>query len=320
MPGFVTHHLFGVDAYKRMNHTVLRDAIKDNPCTFSLGLEGPDLFFYYATSYLIHEKNIGNLAHEVNTNTFFKNLIEGRNLFSENDAELSIADAYICGFLGHYTLDTMTHPFVYAFTGYDPDKKKQPGYFGKHTYYETDMDNELLWLRKKIKPSEFRQDKVIHLSQTERRVVAKLLCYTYNNTYPDLNVKPHMIKSAISFMRAGTKILNDPTGQKKVAIRFAEDKLFGHAVISSMFASDKYQFTSDPFNYAHKTWTHPWTKKASSASFIELYDEAGKLFDRRLNMYLDMMLHGFTAGKKKLFLKEYGNRSFTSGLNQASME
>lgn len=316
MPGFVTHYLFGVDAYKRIENAGFRHLIAQNHSAFALGLQGPDLFFYYAPSYFIHEKNIGNIAHEKQTNLFFKNLMEGRNLFLEDTPKLNACDAYICGFLGHYTLDTTTHPFVYAFTNYNPYLKKQPGYFGRHTYYETDMDNELLWVKKQQKPTEFHQNSTLQLTTVQKKAISELLAYAYTHTYPDIHVTKQMVLGAIRFIQTGTHLVNDPSGQKKVAVRFVEQKLFGHAVVSTMLPSDTYQFHADPMNYSHRTWIHPWTKEASRTSFIDLYEEAEKLLDKRLSLYYDMVCHGFTEGKKKAFLSDYQNRSFTSGLNQ----
>ena len=51
MPGFTTHYLFGVNAYKDLKNTPLKKNICGNHAAYSLGLQGPDLFFYYLTPY-----------------------------------------------------------------------------------------------------------------------------------------------------------------------------------------------------------------------------------------------------------------------------
>ena len=51
------------------------------------------------------------------TSAFFQGLIESRNQFSSR-TDLNIAEAYLIGFLGHYTLDTICHPYIYAMTHY----------------------------------------------------------------------------------------------------------------------------------------------------------------------------------------------------------
>ena len=117
MPGFTTHYLFGVDACRRLTSTSMHNMIRRDHSAYALGLQGPDLFFYYLPSYLMHRKNIGDLAHRKDTGQFFANLLQSRKLFAGKKHSLSIADAYICVFMGHYTLDCTIHPYVYAFTG-----------------------------------------------------------------------------------------------------------------------------------------------------------------------------------------------------------
>ena len=119
MPGFTTHYLFGVDACRRLTSTSMHNMIRRDHSAYALGLQGPDLFFYSLPSYLMHRKNIGDLAHRKDTGQFFANLLQSRKLFAGKKHSLSIADAYICGFMGHYTLDCTIHPYVYAFTGYN---------------------------------------------------------------------------------------------------------------------------------------------------------------------------------------------------------
>lgn len=71
MPGFTTHYLFGVDACRRLTSTSMHNMIRRDHSAYALGLQGPDLFFYYLPSYLMHRKNIGDLAHRKDTGQFF---------------------------------------------------------------------------------------------------------------------------------------------------------------------------------------------------------------------------------------------------------
>lgn len=81
MPGFTTHYLFGVDACRRLTSTSMHNMIRRDHSAYALGLQGPDLFFYYLPSYLMHRKNIGDLAHRKDTGQFFANLLQSRKLF-----------------------------------------------------------------------------------------------------------------------------------------------------------------------------------------------------------------------------------------------
>ena len=93
MPGFTTHYLFGIDACRRLTSTSMHNMIRRDHSAFALGLQGPDLFFYYLPSYLMHRKNIGDLAHRKDTGQFFANLLQSRKLFAGKKHSLSIADA-----------------------------------------------------------------------------------------------------------------------------------------------------------------------------------------------------------------------------------
>lgn len=82
MPGFTTHYLFGVDACRRLTSTSMHNMIRRDHSAYALGLQGPDLFFYSLPSYLMHRKNIGDLAHRKDTGQFFGNLLQSRKLFA----------------------------------------------------------------------------------------------------------------------------------------------------------------------------------------------------------------------------------------------
>lgn len=315
MPGFTTHYLFGVDVYRRIPFRHIHENLKYNHSAFALGLQGPDLFFYYLPSYLMHRENIGALAHHKDTGAFFSNLLESRKLFTGRKRSLAVADAYIMGFLGHYTLDCAIHPYVYAFTGYTPDMPpSNTEYFGQHAYFETEIDNELLYRKKHLLPSQFHQNATIRLSPLQSKVVVQMLVYAYRNTYPKVLASEVLLGGAPLWMKIGTRLLNDPSGQKKVLTRLIEKILLGRAFISPMLASDYYCFIEDPLNLAHCKWIHPWTKETSSSSFFDLYEPALNLYLSRVLNYDHMIRNGCADSDKQEFLAGYGNLSFLSGL------
>ena len=314
MPGFTTHYLFGVDAYKKINNPKLKQKIGDNHCAFALGLQGPDVFFYYLPSYYLCPKGLGDLAHHKDTGLFFANLLDSRELFWGDSFKQAIADAYIIGYIGHYTLDCIIHPYVYAVTKYDPKQpKKLTEYFGQHTYFETEIDNELLFMKKKIYPSKFHQDHTVALTSEEREVIAQMLTYAYNNTYSGVHITKRNVIGASKWMKLGSKLLNDPSGRKKVLVRFTEKLLIGNPFISPMVASDTYRFVDDPLNLAHRRWYHPWTHNASEESFMDLYKKAELLYHHRICDFHMLISNGFTEQGRMEFCHSYGNRSFLSG-------
>lgn len=319
MPGFVTHYLFGRETIKQVNNPQLKKLIFNNRCAYALGLQGPDVFFYYFPSYLYHPENIGEIAHKKQTNLFFANLMKSRSLFDGDSKRLAIADAYILGFMGHYTLDTTAHPFVYAFTHYDafnPPSNKDN--FGQHTYLETELDNTLLLKYRRLLPSQFSMNRTIALSSLQREVISEMLAYTYQNTYretmPDLQVTRFQTAMGTRWMYLLTRLMCDPTGKKKVIARLLEGKFIGKPMFSPMVPSDRIRFVKDPLNLFHKTWKHPWTGESSNATFEDLFAQAQEHYIRRMESYLAMRELDFHPAKAASFLREYGNLNFSSGL------
>ena len=161
MPGYVTHYIFGREVYHNLKNNSLKKNLYYNRAAYGLGLQGPDIFFYYLPSYVLEGHNIGALAHVRETSAFFQGLIESRNQFSSR-TDLNIAEAYLIGFLGHYTLDTICHPYIYAMTHYKD--KKEKAYFSRHAYLETDIDTALLDLKLHRQPCNFHATDTIRLT------------------------------------------------------------------------------------------------------------------------------------------------------------
>lgn len=270
MPGFTTHYLFGLNTYKHLGDIEIKKHIHENHAAYSLGLQGPDVFFYFLPSYLVHADNIGAIAHEKRTGTFLHYLIESRKLFPDTE-EHKIAEAYIAGFLGHYLLDTHCHPYIYWKSRFE---EKNSRYHGAHMRLEVDIDAELLQLYKHKAPSRFRQESTIMLSPLQRRTIASILHYVYAKTYPELGIWRSTMSISIRSMQLGTRLLRDSSGQKKVLLRKLESMTLGYPLLSSMIPSDSLTFYLDPLNILHKEWHNPWDKSfTSKASFFDLMDD-----------------------------------------------
>lgn len=315
MPGFTTHYLFGIQCLKHLNHSQMKNIIKKNPSAFSLGLQGPDVFFYEVSSYAVYRTNIGSAAHTTDTGKFLSCLLKSRNLFSDKE-ERSIAEAYIAGFFGHYLLDTACHPYVYAISKNSP---KDPSTFGAHVYLETDIDAALLWHYKKMHPSDFRQERTIHLNCRQRCVIATVLHFCYRNVYPWLHVSYATTYAATHAMPLICGLLHDPTGQKKVLARKAEGIILGYPFISPLIPSDTLNFYKDPLNQKHRKWTNPWdTSLISTASFPSLFKQASKKYSQCLRQLGNFFSADDSSSNPALaedILNLLGNKSYHSGLD-----
>ena len=141
MPGFRTHYIFG----KSISDKVAKKypAIIRYPNSYNLGQQGPDIFFYCPPSHIFYKEHLGGVMHSCDTMAFFSSLFEARDRFITHDAKM-IADAYIMGFMGHYSLDSTVHPYVH-WRACKMKNKRRPNYaFGIHVLLETDMDAHVL--------------------------------------------------------------------------------------------------------------------------------------------------------------------------------
>lgn len=316
MPGFVTHYIFGRETYHKLKLTQQKRNLYDNRAAYGLGLQGPDLFFYYLPSYVLHGHNIGALAHTSETNAFFRGLLQSYTSFSSK-TDRDIAEAYLTGFLGHYLLDTTCHPYIYAASHY---QGKAKDYFSHHAYLEMDIDTALLDLKLHRKPCEFFMEQTFSLTRRQKRVIADMLYHAYHYAFPKLRVGKCTMWLSIYSIRLAMRLLRDHTGQKKVLLRLLEKHLLGYPIFSPLIVSDTLFFRTDPFNMRHALWHNPWDKTHSSReSFFDLYEKA---MIRYLTMTeeLHQLLHTTSGSPQhtallRKFLTEYGNLSFHSGLD-----
>lgn len=315
MPGFVTHYLFGRDSYQKMPSGALKENILANHAAYTLGQQGPDIFFYFFPSYCIHGNNIGALAHCSETNAFFRGLLLSCHRFHGRDLEIAIA--YLTGFVGHYTLDTTCHPYIYARTGF---VKRTGDYFSRHAYLETDIDTQLLYLKLHRKPANFHCANTIALSPRQSRVVARMLYDAYHYAFPKLLFHTYMMRIAIFSMHVGLKLLHDNNGQKKVFFRFLEKHILGYPIFSPLVPSNTLRFRNDPFNFNRRKWKNPWDHSlVSDETFFDLYEKAGVRYGSRLKKLSRLFYEPASPAERKKqindLFEDYGNLSFHSGLD-----
>ena len=316
MPGFVTHYIFGRETFSKLKYNTQKKNIYYNRAAYGLGLQGPDLFFYYLPSYAIYGQNIGSIAHTSETGAFFRGLLRSCQKFT-TQPERGIAEAYLTGFVGHYTLDTICHPYIYAMTHYHG---KANDYFSHHAYLETDIDTALLDLKLHRQPCNFHAADTLTLTRKQKKVIATMLYEAYRYAFPELNCKKSTIYLGIYSIRLGMRILHDDTGKRKALARLAEKHFLGYPLFSPLFPSDTLFFRSDPFNMRHATWRNPWDNSiCSDESFFDLYEKAQVLYLSRIRKLNDVLHSDADSNHRERilldFLEDYGNLSFHSGLD-----
>lgn len=314
MPGFISHYLFGIKTYHSLQECNLKNIIKHHPSSFQLGLQGPDIYFFYLPS-LIGEgsKNIGSLMHDSKVHAFFKRFTREMELIKEDTPtasaaasfgkyHLETAISYFAGFLCHYIFDCCCHPYIYAVTDYRADDPERLCYYARHRTFETHLDTLLLKHLKHTAPSQFRRSSVIPNNRFETGCLALLLCRCINDVfYPDnshpIYKKADMTRSKryidrlyyrdTKRNRVSPKTIRNVIFSIKLECRILDDPtgLKKQMVEKLENRTVKYNLISslmsapvpqnDFLNLAHKTWYSPWEHhKKRQESFPDLFSRA----------------------------------------------
>ena len=285
MPGFRAHYIFGKNAYENSGIIAEFSPIKSYPMSYGLGLQGPDFFFYDPLAHLFNRPDIGTQMHHANVMSVFSSLLSHRQKLASS-TDRRIADAYIAGFMAHYTLDTICHPYVHYRAKKMAHLNEFTYSFGIHVLLETDIDNTLLRHYMHTKPSQFRTENTIALSPREKLVISNLLAHALKEAFPEARICASQIRQSMRMVWFINRHMSDPHALKKKAVRLIDQMLFGHAFVSAIMSVDNQSTYTDPCNLRHRLWRNPWQPDiTSNEDFFELMARAQDLFEERIRLY-----------------------------------
>lgn len=328
MPGYITHNIFGKKEYKIMEEGILKEAVRKHRKVFYVGLQGPDIFFYFPLYVLINRKNLGSIMHTSKTGEYMSGMLD--YILNVGNIDREICMAYFCGFLGHYSLDRTCHPYIYWKTD---RMHKTKDYHAKHVALETDIDYIFCkeFFKKNI--SDFPYRNTAELNKKELVAISEMLSEVLQSTFDNIRFNYKLAYSALLSFKYMIGCINDKSGVKEKVVRSIEQKLIGHKHFATLFIGDNYTLkNSDCLNLSKKEWFNPWKKDIKeNSNFYELIEKAGiryqnlikllekivyydeinasKLLENKLNLNSDSM-----ELAKRLFVKELENKSFLTDL------
>lgn len=322
MPGFRSHYIFGIESrnelkkIKAPSSLAVYEMVRAYPAVYALGEQGPDIFFYNPVSYF-HRRNIGDRMHHEAPLSFILHLIDTAGSI-RSERLRSCAWAYIAGFIGHYTLDTLCHPYIH----FRACKKIHAGSlqgFHNHMLLEADIDTALLAHFFKLRPSEFHPSKTIELSKEEALFLSAFIDRAIDRTYPGSFVLTPEITAAFRSSRFVYDLMEDPHLWKKKLFRSIEGLFMSHPQYSAMILNDRHLTYTDPCNLSHHLWSNPWKTEAfSTESFYDLFHKGMHLYLRRLSLL--QRIASTDVGSRDyhdyvhMLKKSLGNLSYDNGL------
>lgn len=156
MPASYAHYRFGKQALSQLPPDV-RQCIQRFRRMYDMGLQGPDIFFYYSPLISTATGALGAKFHQQRGQEFFPVACKA--------ASSEAARAYLYGLLAHYCLDSVCHPFVNRLVEIEE---------ARHIPLEAELERFLLILDGKKDPRHFDRSRLFRLTRGECMSVAAL--------------------------------------------------------------------------------------------------------------------------------------------------
>ena len=190
MPASYAHYRFGKQVLPQLPGDV-RQCIQRFRRMFDMGLNGPDIFYYFNPFFATATGELGSTFHLQSGQEFFPAACAA--------ATSEAARAYLYGLLGHYCLDSRCHPYVRQLVDIGE---------ANHARLESEFERFLLLLDKHPSPQTFHPGKRMKTTRGE--------CMTISGFYPPAT--GGAVSLSIQNMAISLRFLAAPNRKRNEAI------------------------------------------------------------------------------------------------------
>ena len=282
MPALLTHDFFGKDLYElTRNSSWFPYGGKISPEAvyhmFLLGNQGPDPFLYsqLTPSYLAG-KQFGGLLHHEKVEEVFEAF--RRIALSLSGAEQDLVYSYLLGFVCHYTLDSIVHPFVYSqeYAICDAGVKglDRRDHFQVHGQIEADLDMMMLRQRKGVGPRKYNYTHDVLKAEPEMITLLNSAFQALAHEVYSVNLPEDAFIKGMRDMRLTIRLLYSPRGIKRSLFGKVERLFYRHSHAQAMSPRHDVGETCDFDNQKRAQWVDPFKGTTHTASFIDLFELA----------------------------------------------
>ena len=270
MADFLTHVLLSDDVIDKIESRRILEGVTKKRALFRLGAQGPDpLFFYncFPGNGKGELRTLGDTMHDESTGAFLKYGFERLKDVSWDDDWMELA-VYLAGFICHFTLDRMIHPYVnwaekrwiWAIDG-TPVRTT-------HMKLEISLD-VLLWKEKRGTPAhKVKTRKIIDIGKQWPESIQDFLLDAFEAVYHVETNKRALSKVLGDYYR-GHGLLYDPKGWKKRLINWLDSFTGGGIKPAKSPYPVKAEETIDWANKKRRTWTNPSTDGEDHQESVE---------------------------------------------------
>lgn len=268
-----------------------------------IGAQGPDPLFFYSImpprlNTRVHR--LGSAMHDQRVGEMLRAILEAANWHEHS------ARAWAIGFLSHYAVDTVIHPFVY---GNSFEKGK---YLTRiHLSMEKAMDT---WLyRQGGKQGIPRHFEGIRRTLAQhKQAIAQVWGQAVAQVFPEYRVGQQQIRKALDSAVRVASLLHSPKG-KKFKLFSAIGRLLGNHQLITAHMVPMQLSNMDFLNQTQQVWYSPWERERErKESLIQLMQQAQ---ERACGFMADGL--DYFAGRLPLdeLMGRLGAMNYSSGLD-----
>ncbi len=274
MPAYSTHYLLAYELMEKIKNSVYFAV--DEQAVY-IGSQGPDIFYDHRILPWMPGKSlrkVGSALHRTKPSVLFDALRDYINQHPNDD----IAKSYAVGFILHYALDRVCHPYVYFMQYRFKELYPDINAFSAHNTVEFALDSYLLFNRLGTQnPASFDTFKTLNYTDLTRKHSAKIIAYFVSNSTKKF-VSTFDAEQAIDDLKYIQKATFDPHNKICKVLKPAEivaSPFTKNFRLSSMFRVDNMQYASKFANVNRGIWHSPYNEKvARNESFAELFERA----------------------------------------------
>ncbi len=280
MPDLITHCICAEDGVMLLDSNDIKEEVLKRKDFLYLGAQGPDFFFYHR-SFPWNEKSqikhIGNLLHTQRTGEFIVACLDFiKNLENEKEDYYNLI-AFVSGYISHYALDTIGHPYIFYFSGvYNKNDPKTAKYSIFHKRLEVIIDILVAKERRNYSFGRIKAFEWISVAKYMPEIIGRLMSETIMSIH-EKEVASSDILCAYRDMRSSIRFLYDSIGVKTKLIGILELFLNKKGEYTKAIYPNRIDERIDYLNKTNKTWNHPCDESTKTIdSFLDILDRSSE--------------------------------------------
>jgi len=316
MPDILCHLICADETTNKLNADV-KKIILANKKVYNLGAQGPDLFFYYKPQPWLNSKDMGkngSMIHTEHINEFFINAANrikhaiatdpmGFYHSEKKDTAIHKEFSYLAGFLSHYALDTLGHPYIFYFSGINSGHN--------HKYFECVVDTLISDIYNGKKAKLHKTGAAVTLTKHEQELIGLYLSKIIQDTFSH-KIEPKEIIRSFKDMASTLKSLYDPISLKRSTFKLVDKASKSKGRIITATFPAKFNKSIDILNIKKATWNHPCDESLIyDKSFLTLFKEAINYSDELITALSQYILN---TTSQYSFEALIGNKMYDTGI------